>query len=114
MLQVSNTVISANNRASPGRASPASTSSSRTAAQQTAPRTPSIRKSASANLNQDSLASVSFIRELHDHHVMYDLVSIPLYQIPKYPPLSNIVPSAGVWKRYHPPDDESGQYCLLY
>ncbi|XP_063674531.1 CLIP-associating protein 1-B-like isoform X50 [Bolinopsis microptera] len=46
-----------NNRASPGRASPASTSSSRTAAQQTAPRTPSIRKSASANLNQDSLAS---------------------------------------------------------
>ncbi|XP_063674520.1 CLIP-associating protein 1-A-like isoform X40 [Bolinopsis microptera] len=51
------TLRRANNRASPGRASPASTSSSRTAAQQTAPRTPSIRKSASANLNQDSLAS---------------------------------------------------------
>ncbi|KAL5257522.1 hypothetical protein ACHWQZ_G012456 [Mnemiopsis leidyi] len=46
-----------NNRASPGRASPASTSSASRTAQQAQPRTPSIRKSASANLNQDSLAS---------------------------------------------------------
>ncbi|KAL5257520.1 hypothetical protein ACHWQZ_G012456 [Mnemiopsis leidyi] len=49
--------IPTNNRASPGRASPASTSSASRTAQQAQPRTPSIRKSASANLNQDSLAS---------------------------------------------------------
>ncbi|KAL5257526.1 hypothetical protein ACHWQZ_G012456 [Mnemiopsis leidyi] len=51
------TLRRANNRASPGRASPASTSSASRTAQQAQPRTPSIRKSASANLNQDSLAS---------------------------------------------------------